>query len=255
MTLVLTEISPLGISMAADSAVTYTRTVTGLSHVRNNAARKLQTVMYLNAGVSCWGLGTISDLSTDKWLENFINANTAIGSLRDFADELAKQLNAQVPQNPNPNKARLGFHLAGYETYRGAPTPSFYHIHEGVSTTLQQRGVTINPNQFNANHDLPPAIALQKISRGEGWITRNGDYLLYANIFKLLETFFQQLVPLGVIIPNSQNLSDRAEYLVFQIRTMSEIYRLSNLIPGIGGGIHYLTIAQPGIHSMGVKFF
>lgn len=255
MTLVLTELSPSGISMVADSAVTYTHTGTGLRHVFNNAALKLQAIPYLNAGISCWGMGTINGISTDKWLENFINTHTAIGSLKDFADELAKQLNAQIPTNPNPNNARLGFHLAGYESYQGFPTPSFYHIHEGASTTLQARGIIINQNQFNANHDVPPDVVHQIFAQGVSWITRNGDYLLYANIFGLLENFFKQLTPLGVIIPNTQNLSDRAEYLVFQIRTMSELYRLSNLIPGIGGGIHYLTIAPSGIHSVGVKYF
>ncbi len=130
-------------------------------------------------------------------------------------------MNRLIPKNPDPQNARLGFHLAGYESYQGSRAPSFYHIHEGESTTLQQRGITINPNQFNANHDVPPAIALQFIAQGQGWLTRNGDYKLYANIFALLETLFQQLLPLGIIIPNTQNLSNRAEYLVFQISVKS----------------------------------
>ena len=90
---------------------------------------------------------------------------------------------------------------------------------------------------------------------GRIYTTRNGDYQLYAQIFSRLKQFFRQLEePLGIKIPNSQNLLDRAEYLVFQIRTMSEIYRLSNLVPGIGGGIHYLTINQNGIHSQGIRY-
>lgn len=255
MTLVLTEISPLGITMAADSAVTITNTVTGLSHVQNNAARKLQTIPYLDAGISCWGMGTINGISTDQWLGNFIAANSGINNLGNFAASLENELNQLIPPNPNPQNSRLGFHLAGYEMYQGAPTPSFYHIHEGESTTLQQRGITINPNQFNANHDVPPQIAVQLFAQGNSWITRNGDYQLYANIFQSLETMFQQLLPLGIRIPNSQNLADRVEYLVFQIRTISEIYRLSNLIPGIGGDIYFISISQVGLHSQGIKHY
>lgn len=255
MTLVLTELSPLGITMAADSAVTITNTVTGLSHVQNNAAQKLQTIPYLNAGISCWGMGIINGISTDQWLTDFIAANSAVNNLGDFATSLENELNQLIPSNPNPQNGRLGFHLAGYEIYQGSHTPSFYHIHEGASTALQQRGITINPNQFNANHDVPPQIAVQFLAQGQSWITRNGDYQLYASIFQSLETMFQQLSPLGIRIPNSQNLVDRVEYLVFQIRTISEIYRLSNLIPGIGGDIYFISISQVGLHSQGIKHY
>lgn len=64
-----------------------------------------------------------------------------------------------------------------------------------------------------------------------------------------------QLRLLGIVVPNSQNLDDRARYLVFQIRTVAELYRLSNLVPGIGGGIHYLTISPNGVESEGVDYF
>jgi len=253
MTLVLTELSSFGIAMAADSAVTHTQTQTGLKYVIPNAAQKLQVVPHLNAGISCWGLGSINNIPTDQWLSNFINSSISLTTLQSFADELAIQLNAQVPPNTSGN-SRLGFHLAAFENYTGVPTPSFYHIHDGPSTALQQRGITVNPHQFNANHDMPPQMTQQIVA--QGWYrTRNGDYQLYANIFGLLENFFQQLQPLGIIIPSPQNLTDRAEYLVFHIRTMIEIYRLSNLVPGIGGGILYLTINPAGIHSQGTKYF
>jgi len=254
MTLVLTELSPFGIALAADSAVTYTNTQTGLSHARPNSATKLQVVTHLNAGISCWGLGDIAGLQTDRWLANFITSSTSLTSLQSFANELATRLNNQVPQNTLGNN-RLGFHLAGFENYGGILMPSFYHIHDGPSTVLQGRGATINPHQFNANHDVPPQISQQMVGPGGFYITRNGDYQMYAQIFSRLESFFQQLQQQGIQIPSSQNLSERAEYLVFQIRTISELYRLSNLVPGIGGGIHYLTINPSGVHSQGIKYF
>lgn len=254
MTLVLTELSPLGIAMAADSAVTFLNTQTGMVHAEPNLAKKLQPIPYLNAGISCWGIGDISGLSTDRWIENFIKAHNQTASLADFANQLAEALNAQLPPNET-GENRLGFHLAGYELYNGVATPSFYHVHDGPSTTLAQRGTQVNPNQVNANHDIPPDIFEQATANGLIPITRNGDYLLYAHIFGRLEEFFQQLIPSGIVIPNSHNLGDRAEYLVFQIRTVSEIYRLSNLVPGIGGMIYYLTINPAGINSQGIKHF
>ena len=206
MTLVLTELTPLGIAMAADSAITFTNPQTGLSFAEPNLARKLQTISYLNAGISCWGIGKISGISTDKWIENFIDANKTLTSLKDFVDQLADTLNAQLPLN-NTGENRIGFHVAVYELHNGVPTPSFYHVHDGPSTTLAQRGIVVNPNQVNANHDVTPEIYEQKRAMGEFPITRNGDYILYANIFGLLEQFFRQLIPHGIRIPNSHNFS------------------------------------------------
>lgn len=254
MTLVLTELTLHGITMAADSAVTITNTVSGLSYAQPNAANKLKKIPYLNAGVSCWGLGTISGIPTDQWLESFIGSNSGITTLQEFAAELSKNLNSLMPPNNTVN-GRLGFHLAGFEDYNSQPTPSFYHIHDGASTTLEQRGISVDPTRFNPNHDMPPHVFLQVARSDGGWITRNGDYQLYAQMFNLLENFFAGLRPLGIMIPNSQNVGDRAEYLVFQIRTISELYRLSNLVPGIGGGIHYLTIIQNGIYSEGIRYY
>jgi hypothetical protein len=254
MTLVLTELSPFGITMAADSAVTLTNTQTGLSFAEPNLAVKLQAIPYLNAGISCWGMGVIANISTDSWIDKFIASHKTTTSLKDFVDQLAQTLNAQLPQNIT-GQNRLGFHVAGYENCNGVATPSFYHVHDGPSTVLAQRGIIVNPNQVNANHDMPPDIFQQFQAKGLAWVTRNGDYLLYANIFGLLEDFFGKLTPLGIRIPNSHNLNDRAEYLVFQIRTVSEIYRLSNLVPGIGGRIYFLTISPDGIYSQGTKNF
>jgi hypothetical protein len=41
----------------------------------------------------------------------------------------------------------------------------------------------------------------------------------------------------------------RAEYLRFQIRTVSGIYKLSNMFPLIGGPITTLTISSRGFES------
>lgn len=249
MTLVLTELSPFGIAMTADSAVTFTNPRTGYSFAKPNAAEKLQVIPYLSAGISCWGLGQIAGKATDEWLADFIRVNSSLPSLASFANTLAATLQSHL--GPSPTKqSRLGFHLAGFEPYNGKPVPSFYHIHDGPSTTLQERGITVDPSRFNANHDMPPEEFLKRGGR----ITRNGDYQFYAQMFKLLEDFFLSLSSLGIIVPDSKNLSDRAEYLVFQIRTVSDLYKMSNLVPGIGGAVKYLTISPGGIHSVGISY-
>lgn len=255
MTLILTELSPLGIAMAADSAVTFANPATGLRYALPNNANKLQVIPYLNAGISCWGIGQISAKPTDDWLADFIEANTAISKLGDFANALSEELNKKAPKNAD-GANHLGFHLAGYEAFGGRHTPSFYHIHDGPSSTLAQRGIEVNPYQFNANHDGPPKVIEEEFAANRYLLTRNGDYNLYAQIFGKLQDFFDLLrLQQGILIPYSHNLNDRADYLVFQIRTVSEIYRLSNLVPGIGGRIDFMTVSQFGVNSLGSKFY
>ncbi len=181
MTLILTEISPLGIAMAADTAVTNLVPQTGQIYVQPNTALKLQLVPYLNAAISCWGIGEISGLATDQWLSNFIATNSGVSGLDDLANKLTVLLNDQVDNSKN-GENRLGFHMAGFVDHKGKSVPSFYHIHDGPSTTLASRGILIDPHIFNANHDLPPDVFLDIESKGTAWITRNGDYQLYAAI-------------------------------------------------------------------------
>jgi hypothetical protein len=237
--------------MAADSAVTTTYR-TGLRSVNPTGARKLHSVPALTAGVSCWGIGTIEDQPTDLWLQRFIATQQDATELSQFASALADQLQSSIGPGPGSH-ARLGFHVAGFEDFNGTRVPSFYHVHDGPSTTLQSQGITVDPTRFNANHDMPPAVLVAKLALGHGWITRNGDYQLYGHIFGLLETLFQHLRAQGIAIPHSQRLPDRAEYLVFQIRTISGLYRLSNLVPGIGGPISFLTISPDGIELEGMS--
>lgn len=97
MTLILTGLSPFGIAIAADSAATFTNCQTGLSFAKPKLARKLQAISYLNAGISCWGMGEIAGTATDIWIENFIDSHKTITALKDFANQFAKTLNAQLP--------------------------------------------------------------------------------------------------------------------------------------------------------------
>jgi hypothetical protein len=200
-------------------------------------------------------MGQLENKGTDQWLENFIQASISITSLGEFASALANRLNAILPPNNQTHCGRLGIHLCGFEMLNGRPTPSFFHIHDGPSEELTKRGITVDPTKVNANHDVPPQRANDIISRNGWYITRNGDYRLYAKLFQRIESFFKTLEPDGIIVPWSNNLIDRVDYLIFQIRMVSEIYRLSNLVPGIGGAVNYLTITPDGIKDEGVRYF
>jgi hypothetical protein len=263
MTLILTEISQFGIAMAADSAVTEEiQTLRGTHEYRVlTGVHKLQVIDKLNAGISVWGQGEITigrdKIYTDVWLRDFIrNQEANYNSLSDFATLLQNELRNHIaPINVTLKPlGTIGFHLAGYVDYNHQHTPTFYHIHNGISQALSARRITIDPTIINANHDLPPDLAQQHLLQGRAYITRNGDFTTYAALFGHLGDFLQDMRQHGgLTIPHSRNLRERAEWLRFQITTMSELYQLSNLhLPTIGGKIDTLLITSDGIDDCGL---
>jgi len=263
MTLVLSELSRFGIAMTADSAITFLEPLpSGGSRFRVVlGAKKLQVIPKLNAGISIWGQGSIrvgaDILQMDTWIENFIvEREDDYESLDDFANLLATEIRnfiqpIDVSQHP---LGTVGFHLAGFIDYQGSPIPTFYHIHNGQSQALAARGITVNPTIVNANHDLPPNIVRQMLLSGRSAIIRNGDFTIYAALFQHIDTFLRNLSRYrNLTIPHSRDLRERAEWLKFQIRTMSELYRLSNLhLPTIGGKIDVLLLTPQGIDECGL---
>jgi hypothetical protein len=254
MTLVLTELSPLGIAMAADSAVTRVNTVTGAALAIPNAARKLHVIPNLRAGISCWGLGQLGTQRTDEWIEAFIQRNHNVATLGEFAQMLATEVENVIGPSLD-GQGRLGFHLAGFVEDAGEQIPTFYHVHDGPSTEMAGMGINVDPHHINANQDIPPSRFRIARSGGQILMTRNGDFQLYALLFDRLTRYFEEIAAHGVFVPQTMNIEDRADFLVFQIRLISDIYRMSNLIPGIGGGIHYLAILPSGIQSTGIRYF
>jgi len=125
VTLILTELSHLGIAMATDSAVTVTDYRSGVSWAVPSAAMKLQMVPYLNAGISCWGLGLIGTTRTDVWLADFIQRHDGSESIKALAEDLALELNSILGPSLDGNP-RAGFHVAGFLRDEIGEAPSLF---------------------------------------------------------------------------------------------------------------------------------
>ncbi|MBA7503150.1 hypothetical protein ES706_01758 [subsurface metagenome] len=249
MTLVLTEISRYGIVMGADSAVTCeTQLPTGERVPRVLiGVQKLFSVPYLKAGVSCWGYGQIGDIETDVWLNDFIwRLEGQVGTLQEFARRLRDELRAII--GPGSGQGECGFHLAGFVEEQGPLVPDFWHIHNGPSEYFRDIDATI----FNANHDLAVARAQGRYDPSNPnmiYITRNGDYRFYAVWWEAFEKVIDNFLRAqGIQVPKP-SLQGRIEYVRFQIRSISEIYKMSTRLPSIGGEISTLAIETSGIHS------
>jgi len=261
MTLVLTEISPFGIAMAADSAATITRrdvtrVLTGI--------RKLQVIEKLGAAISIWGAGEIDDTDSDVWLDKFIRGRqNEYDSLESFATLLQNELRRLVPRIDleREPEGTIGFHLAGFVDLNGRKAPTFYHIHNGRSMKLEARAETVDGTMVNANHDILPEEACGFIDSGGICVVHNGDYEIYKGVFNYLRGFFAEVERKtggGMLIPYSVCLADREEWLRFQIATISALYSFAGLetpngpvkLPTIGGPITSLRISrQYGIES------
>ncbi len=235
MTLIITELSKLGIAMVADSAVTISETLPSgdvASHVLNGA-QKLQVIPYLNAGISVWGRGTIptsnGELSTDTWLAYFIERHSAITSLDQFASSLTQRLQDNLRDDAMP----LGFHLAGYVEVEDEKLPTFYHVRNVDGTYLHHEH-----HEFIVGHDVPPRV----FADNEAYITRNGDYGPYA----VLAEAVQRSLPMihnniGLAIPHP-SLQGRIAYHAAWVRFVSDLYASSRLLRTIGGSIAALGI-------------
>lgn len=251
MTLVITEISRHGIAMAADSTVTE---LGKTPRAIPNAVKKLHRIDRLRAGISFWGLGAISDQAsnsstpTEEWIAEFL-AKDESADLSRFVKSLAAKLNELLGPSAL-GKSRIGFHVAGHEMFEDNLCPSFYHVHDGPSSTLDPDGNRIDPKRINPNHDHPPGDCSSKATGKNRLIIRNGDFRVYATLFSVVEPLFRMLEAAGTIsFPKDDSLRCRADYLVFQIEMISRIYQLSNRIPTIGGRIDCLTLSSRAIEE------
>jgi len=136
MTLVITELSSLGIAMAADTAITIPiNPPNGQTYYRVlRGGVKLLPVPTLCAGISYWGLANLAGIPTDDWLREFLTRNQGnINSLAGLANQLQIELRqciraVNLQRFPNGS---FGVHLAGFVNSASGPLPAFYHIHNG----------------------------------------------------------------------------------------------------------------------------
>jgi hypothetical protein len=63
---------------------------------------------------------------------------------------------------------------------------------------------------------------------------------------KVLDDLLASFRARGIIIPHAADLDRFAEFATFQVRLISDLYRMSNLLPGIGGRIDCLQFNENG---------
>ena len=261
MTIVLTELSPAGIAMVADSAISFSKN--GKISVRNQQEwSKLLKVQHLTAGISYWGfIGLIAKGRFDDWLERKIQAGKSCTDLRSFADYLAGEMNRAAKGKPISEPA--GIHVAGFQRWPDkALRPTFYHIHNGHGhATFQQKSEKVNGEKvqtilkyeweprtlFTRHNDFSPESENQTALLNQfqtGHTTVNGEYANFIMIYNGLDRIFKTLNSMpGVLIPrNPDQLGPRVGFLKTVIEIMIDIYKCSSMSKVIGGKVRTLGI-------------
>ena len=266
MTLVLTQLTPAGISMAADSAITKFQNGR-IIEVDQQGWTKLLRVPKIIAAVSYWGMiGAVTKQQFDTWLQNVVIQNGNYTDLQIFSDHLVDQLNRACNNKPLKNGFDVGIHVAGYSRWRdGMERPTFIHVHNGhgrikLNEIRDNSGnlLSINPvwdsdprKLFEKHQDFPDLndpIAKNIDDLNGGHLTRNGDFFLYAvfqdHIIKALQYIHK--AP-NIKIPKDPNkLPSQKGFLHIMLETMIRLYRCSNQSKIVGGTVSSLAIGPNG---------
>jgi hypothetical protein len=262
VTIILTELSPAGIAMAADSAISLMRN--GRVTTKDQKYwTKLVKVPHLNAAVSYWGAIGLVNARFDEWLRRKINESKSHTELDSFANFIATEMNKAA--SDKPVEYPIGVHVAGFRWWPdNVYRPVFYHIHNGHGhTTFSQKFVTLNDQKilietvskyiwdkrelFRVHDDFSPASKNQPALMEQfqrGFLTANGEYANFSLIYQGLDGIFKTLNSFpGVSVPRRPNeLAPRVGFLKTLIEIVIEIYKCSSLSQIIGGRVLTLGI-------------
>ncbi|MFA5263341.1 MAG: hypothetical protein WC378_05905 [Opitutaceae bacterium] len=136
MTLVITRLAGAGIAMVADSMIAYPNLITGDLGTHRDYQQKLFKISRIVAGASYWGsIGHVIRDTTFKTFAEWFRAYISVSNprnLKQFAEDLADNLNSECKQQPLPQNASMGVHVAGYQQWNdGILRPTLYHVHNG----------------------------------------------------------------------------------------------------------------------------
>lgn len=268
MTLILTELTPAGICLAADSAITKVQGG-NIREIDEQGWTKVLRVPKITSAVSYWGvIGAITTQRFDHYLQAVIQQEAEYDSLASFAEHVVRNLNKSSGGKPLPNDWSAGVHIAGFAPWDdGENRPVFYHVHNGHGEyKLEERTVRVNgqdifeiipkwiaePRRLFAVHqdfprvDIPLAINLQTLKAG--YITRNGAYLEYAVMWKFFENALLYLNAIqGTSIPRDPNdIASRKGFIHAMLETVIRLYKVSNKARVVGGTVTSLGVRANG---------
>lgn len=175
MTLVVSDISHLGIVMVGDSAVTQQHS--NLPPQIVSSAVKVQYSAIANIGVAMWGYADVSNQRLDYWMAEFLqNSIQSSDSVEDIGIRIADKLNPMLSATRKPWKDMVcGFHVAGYRQ----GLPCLFHVHCGHYNEPA--------HELRLYKDFPD---------DKGWSERHFEFMLRFKFMHLRNGYHPLFVPL-----------------------------------------------------------
>lgn len=244
MTIVMTWLTHRGIIMTGDSALTTRNLSTGQKRVDLDRAQKVFWHQRLRCGLAGWGAWDMGKMLLHEWIAEYLVTDRS-ETIAGFARALAAQLTRHHGANLT-GRARAGLHVAGYELLEDKPTPVLYHVHDGGTEPGWAAPPCGAREEFEAVQDVTPSVWWERYRANALPLFRNGDLVNFASLQQSLNHFRNDCASRGFLAPHPDTLERFADYAVVQVRLISDIYRLSNALPGIGGRIDCLTFTAEG---------
>src|SRR3989344_5171254 len=153
MTFILTELSDLGIIMAADSSETVTDSK-GKQHFQE--CNKIICFPEFNIGISTWGDATVNNKGINKWLEDKITEfkrqkgeiNFKNKFLEEVAEWIAKKLNEVFPNG----ESVMRLHITGYNISKDNELrPGIFHVHNHNEEDIKEINRCLTPEHRNGS--------------------------------------------------------------------------------------------------------
>ncbi len=247
MTMVVSEISDLGIVMVGDSAVT--RRMPDGTKVALHDAAKLQYSERAKVGFALWGnavVPTKQQTTMDRWLADFINASVREG-------QRLEEIGALVCQELNPLLERTGkkweflnrgIHLAGYQD----GLPRLCHIHCGKF----RRDDTAHELRFHPD----PSDSDRRKWKEEHPSTpfppfhfRNGLHRLFSHLSWRIDEYAKAIETdpdLGIRFP-MDTLESRLEYHKLLVTFIAGVFTVSGEHPSVNSRLSAVAFDKSGL--------
>lgn len=237
MTMLITEMSPLGIVMVSESAVASSQRAPFSDYVTHKVAygaRKIVPIPQLNCVIGVWGLAQIGPNlhSSDEWVEDFARSNPNISDIPTLAECLRDWL---IDEGNLPNRA-IGFHIAG-RLAGGELT--FWHVSDvdpmGVRTGIRAWELTSLDPRWG--HRTPNGAI--RLVNGVGYGT---------GMLKDLDEIVSRSAQLQVGLSKLTScLQARAAYLRATVEFAIKLEQAAGVAPPtLGGAVACCTISPSG---------
>ena len=198
----------------------------------DSSRRKLFSIPHLNGAISYFGLATVYPRGhpeyLSNWLPNFINHQSNVSCLKDFAELLLANLNSIVPPSILKDRAS-GFHICGYNE---SGYPDFWFL-SNIGSLQEFRYGNLSSQYSPPGSHFLDRDAREKFNwdgsdpltaRNGAMTYRNGDFRAHAMAWDLLDEIYRRLIYFPDF-KSPRTPEEYSEYVKFKFEMLAYIYK------------------------------